>query len=135
MKKLSLVLLFLIIGFITHAQKKYTVDEIPDPKRQGQEYFVSDPDGVLSDVDSLNKLIIKLEKETKIEVAVVIVKDFEENLDEFEFGINLFRKWSIGKKGYEHFLKNNYKVNGEFRDIFQHLHLYHHLFLWFHRLQ
>jgi F-type H+-transporting ATPase subunit gamma len=30
--------------------------------------------------------------------------------------------WSIGKKGYEHFLKNNYKVNGEFRDILQHLH-------------
>ena len=29
--------------------------------------------------------------------------------------------WSIGKKGYEHFLKNNYKVNGEFRDIFQNL--------------
>jgi F-type H+-transporting ATPase subunit gamma len=25
--------------------------------------------------------------------------------------------WSIGKKGYEHFLKNNYKVNGDFRDI------------------
>jgi F-type H+-transporting ATPase subunit gamma len=30
--------------------------------------------------------------------------------------------WAIGKKGYEHFLKNNYKVNGEFRDILQHLH-------------
>jgi F-type H+-transporting ATPase subunit gamma len=29
--------------------------------------------------------------------------------------------WSIGKKGYEHFLKNNFKVNGDFRDIFQHL--------------
>ena len=29
--------------------------------------------------------------------------------------------WSIGKKGYEHFLKNGYKVNGEYRDIFQHL--------------
>ncbi|MDP4214123.1 MAG: ATP synthase F1 subunit gamma [Bacteroidota bacterium] len=29
--------------------------------------------------------------------------------------------WSIGKKGYEHFLKNNYPVNGEFKDIFQHL--------------
>ena len=29
--------------------------------------------------------------------------------------------WSIGKKGYEHFLKNNYPVNGEFRDIFQQL--------------
>ncbi|HVY73372.1 MAG TPA: ATP synthase F1 subunit gamma [Puia sp.] len=29
--------------------------------------------------------------------------------------------WSVGKKGYEHFLKNNYPVNGEFRDIFQNL--------------
>jgi F-type H+-transporting ATPase subunit gamma len=29
--------------------------------------------------------------------------------------------WSIGKKGYEHFLKNNFPVNGQFRDIFQHL--------------
>jgi F-type H+-transporting ATPase subunit gamma len=29
--------------------------------------------------------------------------------------------WSIGKKGYEHFAKNNYPVNGEFRDIFQNL--------------
>ena len=29
--------------------------------------------------------------------------------------------WSIGKKGYEHFLKNNYKVNGEFRDLLLHI--------------
>jgi F-type H+-transporting ATPase subunit gamma len=29
--------------------------------------------------------------------------------------------WSIGKKGYEHFLKNNYKVSDTYRDIFTHL--------------
>jgi F-type H+-transporting ATPase subunit gamma len=29
--------------------------------------------------------------------------------------------WSIGKKGYEHFVKNNYKVNDRFRDVFHHL--------------
>lgn len=29
--------------------------------------------------------------------------------------------WSIGKKGYEHFLKNNYKVSDTFKDIFLHL--------------
>jgi F-type H+-transporting ATPase subunit gamma len=29
--------------------------------------------------------------------------------------------WSIGKKGYEHFLKNNYKVNAAYKDIFLHL--------------
>lgn len=29
--------------------------------------------------------------------------------------------WSIGKKGYEHFLKNNYNVDVTFKDIFLHL--------------
>jgi F-type H+-transporting ATPase subunit gamma len=29
--------------------------------------------------------------------------------------------WSIGKKGYEHFLKNNYKVSDTYKDIFLHL--------------
>ena len=29
--------------------------------------------------------------------------------------------WTIGKKGYEHFLKNRYKVDSQFKDIFLHL--------------
>src|SRR5262249_45597610 len=29
--------------------------------------------------------------------------------------------WSIGKKGWEHFQKNNYKVDASFKDIFLHL--------------
>jgi F-type H+-transporting ATPase subunit gamma len=29
--------------------------------------------------------------------------------------------WAIGKKGYEHFLKNNFKVSEAYRDIFTHL--------------
>src|SRR5439155_1068416 len=29
--------------------------------------------------------------------------------------------WSIGKKGYENFLKNNYKVDATHKDIFLHL--------------
>jgi F-type H+-transporting ATPase subunit gamma len=29
--------------------------------------------------------------------------------------------WSIGKKGYEHFYKNNFKVSSAYRDIFLHL--------------
>jgi len=29
--------------------------------------------------------------------------------------------WSIGKKGYEHFAKNNFKVDAAFKDIFLHL--------------
>lgn len=33
--------------------------------------------------------------------------------------------WSMGKKGYEHFLKNNYKVTDTFKDIFLHLDFQH----------
>lgn len=29
--------------------------------------------------------------------------------------------WSIGKKGYEHFVKNNFKVTDTFKDVFHHL--------------
>ncbi len=29
--------------------------------------------------------------------------------------------WSIGKKGYEHFIKNNYRANDTYKDIFHHL--------------
>jgi F-type H+-transporting ATPase subunit gamma len=29
--------------------------------------------------------------------------------------------WNIGKKGYEHFSKNNYKADATFKDIFLHL--------------
>ncbi len=29
--------------------------------------------------------------------------------------------WNIGKKGYEHFTKNNYKTDATYRDIFHHL--------------
>ncbi|MBS1948291.1 MAG: ATP synthase F1 subunit gamma [Bacteroidetes bacterium] len=33
--------------------------------------------------------------------------------------------WSIGKKGYEHFAKNNYKVSDTYKDIFLHLDFEH----------
>ena len=33
--------------------------------------------------------------------------------------------WSIGKKGYEHFQKNNYKVSDTYKDIFLHLDFAH----------
>jgi len=29
--------------------------------------------------------------------------------------------WTIGKKGYEHFLKNKFRIDARFKDIFQHL--------------
>lgn len=96
-----LFFLMLIFGLSldVQGQKRYTVDEIPDPKQQGQDYFISDPDGILADPGALNHLIAELERKTKVEIAVVVVNDFDENLDEFEFALQLFRKWGLGKKG------------------------------------
>ncbi|MBS1654395.1 MAG: ATP synthase F1 subunit gamma [Bacteroidetes bacterium] len=39
--------------------------------------------------------------------------------DQFKKGNGII--WSVGKKGYEHFVKNNYKTDDTFKDIFHHL--------------
>lgn len=99
MKKINLLILFLTLNSLLFAQKYYTVDEIPNPKLIGQDYFVSNPDGILNDVDSLNRMLVKLEKETKVEFAIVAVKDFDQNQEDFEFAKALFDHWRIGKAG------------------------------------
>ncbi len=90
---------FLMLSLSAFAQKNYQVGEIPDPKKLGQDYFVSDPDGVLSNSQTINSLIADLEKTTKIEIAVVVVKNFDTDAEDFQFALDLFRTWGIGKKG------------------------------------
>lgn len=99
MKKINLLILFLTLNSFLFAQKHYTVDQIPNPKLAGQDYFVSNPDGILKDVDSLNRMLVKLEKETKVEFAIVAIKDFDQNQEDFEFAKALFDRWRIGKAG------------------------------------
>ena len=65
MKKLLLLLFLLTLNSFLFAQKYYTVDQIPYPKAAGQDYFVSNPDGVLSNIETINGLLVKLEQETK----------------------------------------------------------------------
>ena len=84
MRKLTFFLAVLTISFNSLAQKFYTVDQIPSPKLAGQDYFVSNPDGVLSNVETINGLLIELEQQTKIEFAVVVVNNFEEDEDDDE---------------------------------------------------
>ncbi|MEO5911095.1 MAG: TPM domain-containing protein [Pelobium sp.] len=98
-KKHFLLLLLSIISVSTFAQNAYKLEDIPDPKNSGQDYFVSNPDGVLTNVQTLNALIVDIEKTTKIEIAVVVVKDFDADAEDFQFALDLFRKWGIGKKG------------------------------------
>lgn len=98
-KENFLLFIFLIFSANVIAQRAHQVADIPDPKKLGQDYFVSDPDGVLNNIQTMNALIVEIEKTTKIEIAVVVVKDFDADADDFQFALDLFRKWGIGKKG------------------------------------
>ncbi|MBB2145535.1 hypothetical protein GM921_08575 [Pedobacter sp. LMG 31464] len=97
MKKVILLLLFISFGAQSFAQKVYTVNEIPNPKTAGQDYFVSNPDGILSNVDILNRRIAEFEKKTKVEIAIVAIYDFDKDKEDFEFAKELFDTWKIGK--------------------------------------
>lgn len=99
MKKLQLLILFLALPTFLFAQKYYTVDQIPNPKLKGQDYFVSNPDGILNNVETINGLLVMLEQQTKVEFAVVVVNDFEQDQEDFEFAKAIFDKWQIGKAG------------------------------------
>lgn len=79
---------------------QYTVDNVPSPKQKGQDYFVSNPDGILSSgtVAELDGLSTQIEAATKSEYAIVLVNDYVGDSD-FEFALKLFNTWGVGKKG------------------------------------
>src|SRR5690606_14356378 len=70
---------------------QYDVGTIPSPKEYGQDYYVSNPNRILSAgvVDSLNRLARLVEAKTSAELAVVVVDDFVGD-DDFQFALDLF---------------------------------------------
>lgn len=92
-------LLFLFLTNFAIAQTAYQVKDIPDPKNKGGGY-VSDPDNILgsSTVASLNSTIANFEAKTNVQVAVVIVNDFDHDKEDFDFAYELFQFWGIGQK-------------------------------------
>ncbi len=98
MKYANMLLVLLTVLYGT-AWAQYRIADIPNPKLAGQDFFVSNPDGILSSyaVDSLNALAVDIEANTTAEVAIVAVSDFAGDND-FEFALELFQEWGIGKK-------------------------------------
>ena len=79
--------------------KQYTVDEVPNPKTNDASAFVANPDGIISEetVYQLNTMLQNLEAKNKAEIAVVVLNSIGDN-DIFDFGVELFERWGIGKK-------------------------------------
>lgn len=93
-----LAILFLLITISGFSQ--YTIETIPDPKKQGQHSFVSDPNNILgpTTVEALNQICVDIEQQSSAEVAIVAIADFEGDSD-FDFAYDLFNHWGIGKAG------------------------------------
>ncbi|MCH5600059.1 TPM domain-containing protein [Niabella ginsengisoli] len=96
MIKQTTLIFLLQLTFLT-GFSQYKVETIPDPKSQGQNYYVSDPDGIIgSAIDSLNNICAAIGEQSSAEVAIVVIDDFEGSSD-FDFAYNLFNHWGIGK--------------------------------------
>ncbi|MGV3761846.1 TPM domain-containing protein [Parapedobacter sp.] len=91
---------WLLAGLTEVTTAQYRVSTIPSPKESGQHDYVSNPDGILgaAAVDSLNRLAYAVDHRTSAELAVVVVDDFVGG-DDFQFALELFNTWGIGKDG------------------------------------
>ena len=98
MRQIVLFFALLITPLVCAAE--YTPEEIPNPKKAGQENYVANPDGILADttVVWLNHYAAQLEAETEVELCVVAIESIGD-ADAFDFSYELFQRWGIGKKG------------------------------------
>ena len=99
MKRIKLLILFFLLGFVAQAAV-YTPTSLPNPKAQDQYNYVCNPDGIVdqSNMLFLNRLVQQLEDSTLVELCVVAVKSIGQ-ADAFEFCYELFQRWGIGKEG------------------------------------
>lgn len=94
-------LLFLVlIPLLAFASETYTVQSLPNPKAEGQQFYVVNPDGVLSSetVAAINGHCAVLDDKVEVELCVVAIEQFDEmEYDAYGFALELFNTWGIGK--------------------------------------
>lgn len=99
------LLTFTILFFATlcsvakNETQVYSVETVPNVRLTDTRLHVSDPASLLSAQtrDTINVLFTKLETNTGIEVAVVMLPSIGD-ADAFEFSHSLFRHWGVGKE-------------------------------------
>lgn len=93
-----IVLLIPFFGKGTILDEGYSIENLPSPKLRGQDFYVSNPDNILSSstVVRIDELLANLEKESQAEFGIVVVNNYQGDSD-FEFALSLFNSWGIGK--------------------------------------
>lgn len=80
------------------AQSVFSPENVPNVRLKDKRQYVSDPTDILSSAEKhkINEMLFALEQKTGAEVAIVTLPSIGE-IDCFEFGLELFNKWGIGK--------------------------------------
>ena len=97
MKRVGLIALLIVFFFLGRAQS-YTVESVPQPKKENR--YVINPDGILSQAaeDGINAKINSFVAEKKTStVAVCVVNSIGNDVPD-EFANRLYGKWGIGKE-------------------------------------
>lgn len=98
--KRVLILCCLLFLPLFSAAKTWRVADIPNVQLQDSRRYTSDPDNILSAaaVERIDSICASLRTRGIAQVAVVAVDDIAGS-DVFEFAIELFRKWGVGRAG------------------------------------
>ena len=91
MKIIFFVLALLSISYLVQAQS-----ELPDPEPYKRVY---DTAGVLENWAGLNQILLEYENNTTIEMVIVTLDSLPPDRTIVEYGVDLVKKWGIGKKG------------------------------------
>ena len=104
MRKLLMVMLLAVVCcFAARAvAASYRVTDVPNVQLADRSRYTSNPDGILSTeaVRYIDRICDSLRSEGLAQVAVVAVEDIESD-DTFEFAIELFRSWGVGRAQYD----------------------------------
>ena len=98
-KRLAVCLMALCCGIALQVKAAtYSVDGVPNVQIADRTRYTSNPDGILSAgaVRHIDRICDSLRREGLAQVAVVAVEDIDSD-DTFDFAIELFRRWGVGR--------------------------------------
>jgi uncharacterized protein len=99
MKRIILTLVIVMSAVLNLFAGSYTVESLPNVRRQNATRYVVNPDNILSTAttDSIDAMLLALEKQTGIETVVAVVESIGDT-ECFDFCHSLLNSWGVGKK-------------------------------------
>jgi uncharacterized protein len=99
MKRAILYIFVTVFATLSALCATYTADNLPNVRKQDATRYVVNPDNILSAqvTDSIDALLLALEKKTGIETVVAVVESIGDT-ECFDFCHSLLNGWGVGKK-------------------------------------